>query len=108
MSWQGSARRERLPRNWETEIRPKVLERDRYVCQIKGQGCTRHATDVDHVTPGDDHSLANLRAVCSTCHGRKSSAEGVAARARLRALRARPLGRHPGYRQTATGQSTCR
>ncbi|HVV11590.1 HNH endonuclease signature motif containing protein [Amycolatopsis sp.] len=97
MVWQGSARRDRLPNDWNAR-RVRVLKRDRYRCQIQGPTCTGNATDVDHVTPGDNHSLGNLRAVCSACHSGKSSAEGVAARARLRAQRARPAERHPGRR----------
>jgi hypothetical protein len=35
---------------------------------------------VDHIDPGDDHRLTNLRDSCKTHHGKKSSAEGLAAR----------------------------
>ncbi|WP_439377841.1 HNH endonuclease [Amycolatopsis lexingtonensis] len=101
MSWRGSDRRERLPDDWDA-LRAEALKRDKHRCRIGGPGCTRRATEVDHLVPGDDHSLGNLRAVCSTCHGQKSSAEGVAARARLRALRLRPQGRHPGSRGART------
>jgi 5-methylcytosine-specific restriction protein A len=101
VSWQGSARKARLPEDWGP-IRRDVLQRDGHRCRIRTEGCTGRATEVDHLVPGDDHSLGNLRAACTTCHGRKSSAEGVAARARLRALRARPLERHPGSRGAGT------
>ncbi|WP_375151143.1 HNH endonuclease [Pantoea sp. ANP04] len=50
---------------------------------------------MDHVRPGDDHSLDNLRAICRSCHGRKTAAEGNAARKRLPPKR-RPPERHPG------------
>ncbi|MFD1044178.1 HNH endonuclease [Kibdelosporangium lantanae] len=95
MSWTSSNRKGRLPVGW-TALRITVLKRDRFTCQIRGQGCTAHATEVDHIQPGDNHGLENLRAVCSTCHSRKSTSEGIRAKARLRALRHRPADRHPG------------
>ena len=54
------------------------------------------ATEVDHVQHGDNHDLANLQAVCSDCHSRKSAAEGVTARTKH--SRKRPTGPHPGLR----------
>lgn len=75
-----------------------ILRRDRYACQIRGPRCTDMATEVDHIRPGDDHSMSNLQAVCAACHSQKSAREGNAAQARLRALRLRPAERHPGMR----------
>lgn len=98
MSWAGSSRRERLPRDWELNYRLPVLSRDRWLCQINGPGCIGAATDVDHINRGDDHSRENLRAVCSRCHNKKSSAEGNARKAQLKAQRRRPTARHPGQR----------
>jgi 5-methylcytosine-specific restriction endonuclease McrA len=98
MSWAGATRRQRLPEDWELNYRLPVLSRDRWLCQINGPGCTRPATDVDHIKRGDDHSRQNLRAVCPTCHGKKSSAEGNAAKAKLKAQRRRPADRYPGRR----------
>lgn len=79
--WQGSTRKQRLPQDWNTR-RLVVLKRDKgicYVCQLPG------ADTVDHVTPGDDHSLTNLKAIHQNvkpfCHRAKSSAEGHAAKA---------------------------
>ncbi|ALO79688.1 HNH endonuclease [Mycobacterium phage Iracema64] len=69
-----------------------------YQCQIQGPGCLRKATDVDHIRRGDDHSRRNLQAACNRCHGRKSSAEGHARKRQLRAMRRRPIERHPGSR----------
>nr|WP_079083629.1 HNH endonuclease [Streptomyces antibioticus] len=97
MAWQGSTRRSRLPSNWPA-IRRRVLRRDGYICQARfseGQLCGAPATDVDHIEAGDDHSMANLRALCGWCHARKSASEGgtAAARKRVRTERAKP--NHP-------------
>lgn len=90
--WTGSTRRARLPRGW-TRLRLAVLERDGYVCQLSYPYiCVRTATQVDHVVNNDDHSISNLQAACSPCHGRKSAREGHANRVPLR----RPPERHPG------------
>ena len=95
--WAGSARRSTLPGDWG-ERRQRILDRDRGRCQWREGGtlCGEHATEVDHVRRGNDHSDANLRALCDWHHGRKSSAEGNAARVRLSNKRAPE--RHPGLR----------
>lgn len=50
-------------------VRKLVLERDDYVCQIRGRGCTGLATTVDHIIPlsagGARLDPANLQAACS-------------------------------------------
>lgn len=98
MSWDSSDRRSRLPDDWD-QIRRAVLRRDGRRCQIRSRlVCISYATDVDHIIPGDDHSSANLRAACEPCHREKSAREGVAQRARLRAMKKRPPPRHPGRR----------
>ncbi|MFE0722020.1 HNH endonuclease [Streptomyces rochei] len=56
------------------------MKRDGYACTVNG--CANPATEVDHIRPGDDHSMGNLRAICSDCHKRKSSTEGGQARQR--------------------------
>ncbi|WP_115410961.1 HNH endonuclease [Nocardia farcinica] len=101
MPWHSSDRSQRLPANWPS-LRIQVLRRDRWKCQIALRGCLRKATEVDHITPGDNHSTDNLRAACSMCHAKKSSAEGLARRRELRSRRIRPTERHPGMR---TGQA---
>lgn len=92
-AWQGSTRRSRLPHDWATR-RVRVLRRDGYKCQARnamGTPCLAPAGEVDHITPGDDHDLENLQAMCKRCHARKSSAEGNAARPkRLRVPEAHP------------------
>ena len=95
MVWSSSDRRSRLPKNWPA-VRARVLKRDKYRCQMNLEGCAGVATDVDHITRGDDHSLGNLRAVCSGCHKKKTQAEALMARRKKRALRFRPSERHPG------------
>lgn len=83
MTWEDrSARHDALPGNWGT-LRREVLKRDGGTCQEldeHGRKCGAHANQVDHVRPGDDHSLGNLRSLCRVCHAIKSSAEGHAAR----------------------------
>ena len=56
-------------------VRLTILERDNYKCQIGGAGCTRHATEVDHILPASldptGHSWYdpdNLRASCRWCN----------------------------------------
>jgi hypothetical protein len=96
--WAGSNRREELPTNWYTEIRPAVLERDGYRCTAPLRDetrCPEPGTDVDHIGDPNDHSLPNLRLLCSWHHDRKSSAQGNAARLRPPPLR-RPAEKHPG------------
>lgn len=98
MTWSTSTRKERLPKDWETYIVPKILKRDKYTCKIIDDGCQIQATEVDHIVRGDDHRFSNLQAVCERCHAKKSSREGNNAKARLKMLRKRPTGRHPGLR----------
>jgi len=94
-----SDRKDRLPSDWSTR-RVRVLRRDSYRCQARdslGVPCGELANQVDHVDPGDDHSLDNLQALCRWHHARKSSAEGAAAR-RPQAGRARAPEQRPGVR----------
>jgi 5-methylcytosine-specific restriction protein A len=100
-NWQGSDRRSRLPADWP-KIRLRVLRRDGGQCTAlteAGERCDSTATDVDHIRPGDDHSMGNLRSLCSWHHRQKSSREGAAAaHARRRAIeqRFRRDEAHPG------------
>lgn len=100
-NWEGSDRRSRLPKDWP-KIRLRVLRRDGGQCTAltqAGARCDSSATDVDHIQPGDDHSLGNLRSLCSYHHRIKSSQEGAAAHnARRRAIakRFQRNEQHPG------------
>ncbi|MFG1872132.1 HNH endonuclease [Micromonospora arborensis] len=92
--WANSTRRDRLPPNWRTELRPAADERNpERICHL----CGKPGGDaLDHKKPGDDHSPENLDwvhdAVPPHCHRFKSSAEGVAAQPRERRAREK----HPG------------
>lgn len=102
MAWQKgtSARAQRLPPNWQA-LRLRVLRRDRYQCQHRDYPhapiCGDRANQVDHIKHGDDHSLANLQALCATHHAAKSSREGIAAR-QAKGTTARTPETHPGER----------
>jgi 5-methylcytosine-specific restriction enzyme A len=53
-------------------IRAEVLLRDGNRCQIKAQGCTQLADEVDHILPvslgGEWFDIDNLRAACKRCN----------------------------------------
>lgn len=93
MAWDGSTRASRLPAGWREHIRPAILERDGFVCQIRLPGCAGRATEVDHIEPTDDHSPANLQAACSDCNAEKNYRE----RPRVAPLYRDPEA-HPGLR----------
>lgn len=95
MPWSSSDRRARLPQDWDSR-RASVLRRDGYRCQIAGAGCSGIATEVDHIRRGDDHRFDNLRAVCSSCHKKKTLGEAQVASRKKREARFRPRERHPG------------
>ncbi|MFI6444729.1 HNH endonuclease [Kitasatospora sp. NPDC050543] len=97
MAWTNSDRAQRLPKNWPT-IRRRILRRDGHACMAvfsDGRRCGMPATDVDHIERGDDHSDANLRALCGWCHQKKSSSEGGTAAASRAVRQARPTAQHP-------------
>ena len=80
-AWEGSTRKATLPPNWDSEIRPAVLERDGYRCQIRfHEVCIGVANQVDHMGDRNDHRPEVLRAACGPCHQRRSSQQGRAAR----------------------------
>lgn len=83
MGWETSDRRTRLPADWKqrTEF---VHERSGRRCEFRlpsGKRCPRYADGgVDHIVNDDNHDYSNLRDSCQHHHGKKSSAEGLAAR----------------------------
>lgn len=94
MSWHTSNRKARLPRDWESRIRPHILKRDPQ-CKLRYHGCTGKSTQVDHIIPNDDHSFKNLQGVCAHCHGIKSAREGRQAQLTRRQRRFRSPEEHP-------------
>lgn len=101
MAWSSeSGRTTPLPADWPT-LRRAALDRDGHRCTWveHGQRCAAPATDVDHTGDPDDHRLAMLRSLCSPHHDARTAGQGVAERARLRALRRRPATAHPAYRR---------
>lgn len=96
--WAGSERRSRLPANWP-ELVNKVKKRARKQCEKvlpSGRRCPRKGTDVDHIIPGDDHRMTNLRLLCEAHHAPKSSREGHAAKAAIKKKGLRQEEPHPG------------
>lgn len=92
--WAGSDRASRLPPDWPI-LRAAVLTEAGHRCEIlvrDGSRCRDRATEVDHIEAGDNHTRANLQAICEWHHRRKSSREGNSARAR----RHRQPPKHPG------------
>lgn len=96
-NWEGSDRKDRLPKSWPG-LCARVKERDRHRCTWRGDDdgdgldragrrCWKRGTEVDHIVPGDDHRLRNLRTLCKGHHRAKSSREGNAAQAKPPATR---------------------
>lgn len=96
-SWQGSDRSSRLPSNW-TALKAEVYRTKGRRCHLCGKP---GADTVDHIMPGDDHSLSNLApvhdAVWPHCHRSKSSAEGNTTR--WKHTRKRTSEPHPGIKK---------
>ena len=67
---------------WQ-KTRRAILQRDGYVCQIRGPRCTGRATSVHHVAPSSQRpdlfwDSGNLTAACQTCNaggGRRIAVE---------------------------------
>jgi 5-methylcytosine-specific restriction protein A len=53
-------------------FRVTILERDRWVCTLREQGCTGRAEQVHHITPlsrgGAKYDPANCTAACKHCN----------------------------------------
>ena len=56
-------------------IRKQILERDNHLCQIRSDGCTVVATEVDHIVPtskgGGWFDPTNLRGSCFSCNNKR-------------------------------------
>ena len=90
-----------LPKSWP-RIRARILKRDGHICQwpvVTGGICGEPANQVDHKVNAasgvDDHSAANLWALCKWHHEQKTGREASAV-AHARPPRARPAEAHPG------------
>ena len=95
MAWETSTRRDRLPPNWGTLRRLISAQADgRCQAQEHAPTCTGIGHDLDHITPGDNHSPTNLAWLHRDCHKLKTSRE-TAARNKARG-RKRSEERHPG------------
>jgi hypothetical protein len=102
--WAGSPRKAQLPGDWAQRCQAarEIYGTACYLCGHPG------ARDTDHVRPGGNHSVSNLRPACgrdcplchaerrTPCHLAKSSAEGGRAAQAAKPRRQRPPEPHPG------------
>ncbi|MGG7307551.1 HNH endonuclease [Curtobacterium sp. AB451] len=99
--WEGSDRRERLPRDWEHR-RNIVRDNAGGRCEATmrdGSRCTERGTDCDHIVRGDNHALSNLQWLCGWHHNKKTAREALEARrSTSRPLARKATERHPGLR----------
>lgn len=68
------ALRDRPRGNAFEPTRQRILTRDAQRCQIRLDGCTGHATVVDHIqrlADGGTDDDTNLRAACADCNARR-------------------------------------
>lgn len=90
-----------LPKGWESRTRPRILRRDRHVCQWPldtGGICGEPANQVDHKIPaylGGPEVDENYWALCEWHHNKKTGREAAAA-SHAKPPRARPQEEHPG------------
>jgi 5-methylcytosine-specific restriction endonuclease McrA len=65
---------------WPAGLRASILQRDNWLCQIKGPHCTTRATEVDHITTphqgGEWFDPHNLRSACAHCNRSRGGADG--------------------------------
>ena len=90
MAWPGERR---FPPNWNT-LRAQVFTRDGHRCTMCGSNAQ---LECDHINDAHDHTLANLRTLCKTCHTRRTTEQATQARG-AGPLRKRPTEPHPGIR----------
>lgn len=96
-AWEGSNRKSRLPVDWP-RLRKVVLERCSYRCEWVEDNarCYDKATDADHITAGDDNSLANLQGLCRRHHLLKTGREARAVQLERKKLERLPEEKQPG------------
>ena len=70
-------------RHFNQVVRPAVLARANYRCEIRGPGCLGTADQADHIVElsagGAPYELSNLRAACTPCHTHRSAVSAAAA-----------------------------
>jgi 5-methylcytosine-specific restriction enzyme A len=97
--WADSDRKQELPADWP-QLRRAVIARDKTcrwrVGSRRGPVCGRPGNQVDHISPGSDHSLENLQLLCEDHHKLKSAREGRAAQVAMRKAAYQPEG-HPAF-----------
>lgn len=97
--WEGSDRHDRLPGNWSKLVKAVKIRdkgRCRWILPKSKTRCPRDGTDVDHIVPGDDHSLKNLQLLCAHHHQVKTALDNRRARRSDKARKYRPTEKHPG------------
>jgi 5-methylcytosine-specific restriction protein A len=93
--WVGATPRN-LPPNWPT-ITKHIHARDGHRCTAQrrdGTRCPAPSTDIDHIGSRDNHTPANLQALCAWHHARKTAQQGNTARRPVTTRR--PPEQHPG------------
>lgn len=70
------------PRPGMADLRPLILERDEYICQICGNRVSKNTGEVDHIRPArrfkrpiDANVEWNLWTLCKTCHKEKTKSD---------------------------------
>jgi 5-methylcytosine-specific restriction endonuclease McrA len=59
------------------------LQRAQWRCEVRLDGCTGRATEVDHVNgAAADPNHQHLRAACKSCHGKVTAQQGGGYRAK--------------------------
>lgn len=59
----------------DQEKRALIFDRDNNRCTLNLEGCTKRATEIDHIIPiskGGSSGIDNLQAACSNCNKRKN------------------------------------
>jgi 5-methylcytosine-specific restriction endonuclease McrA len=64
------------------DLRPLILERDEYICQLCGNNITPSTAEVDHVRPVrrfkrpiDANAEENLWTLCISCHDKRTKSD---------------------------------
>ena len=77
MSWRGYPS---SPAYWTAEYkraRTACLKRAKWRCELRLDGCQGAASEVDHIYGlANDPHHQHLRAVCKSCHGKRTAEQG--------------------------------